>query len=100
MELEYLIDLLAKRVPFSGLHVACGNFDSVENEWTWRRTRAIDVAIWCALRHSRVAQRTTPICAIVLLRTKAAFCLVYCGGGGCEYRARRCHRSLLGLGRI
>jgi len=35
--------------------------------------------------------------AIVLLRTKAAFCLVYRGGGGCEYRARRCHRSLLGL---
>src|SRR5207244_6455951 len=53
-------------------------------------------AIWCALGHSRVAQPTTPICAIVLLRTKAAFCLVYCGGGGCEYRARRCHRSLLG----
>jgi hypothetical protein len=25
------------------------------------------------LGHSRVAQRTTPICAIVLLRTKAAF---------------------------
>src|ERR1700730_8009620 len=36
-----------------------------------RRTQAIDVAIWCALDHSRVAQRTTPICAIVLLRTKA-----------------------------
>jgi hypothetical protein len=64
-----------------------------------RRTQAIDVAIWCALGHSRVAQRTTPICAIVLLRTKATFCLVYRGGGGCEYRARRCHRSLLGLSR-
>jgi hypothetical protein len=46
-------------------------------------------AIWCALGHSRVAQRTTPICAIVLLRTKAAFCLAYRTGGGCEYRARR-----------
>ena len=49
--------------------------------------------------HSR-AQRTTLICAIVLLRTKVAFCLVYCGGGGCEYRARRCPRSLLGLSRM
>jgi hypothetical protein len=29
-----------------------------------RRTQAIDVAIWCALGHSRAAQRTTPICAI------------------------------------
>jgi hypothetical protein len=55
-----------------------------------RRAQAIDVAIWCALGHSRVAQRTTPICAIVLLRTKAAFCPFYQGGGGCEYRARRC----------
>lgn len=27
-------------------------------------TQAIDVAIWCALGHSRVAQRTTLICAI------------------------------------
>src|SRR5882724_5173701 len=61
-----------------------------------RRTQAIDVAIWCALGHSRVAQRTMPICAIVLLLTKAAFCLVYRGGGGCEYRARRCHVRYLG----
>src|SRR5665213_911924 len=30
----------------------------------------------------------------------AAFCLVYRGGGGGEYRARRCHRSLLCLARI
>jgi hypothetical protein len=29
--------------------------------------QAIDVAIWCALGHSRVAQRTTPIRAIVLV---------------------------------
>jgi glutathione S-transferase len=41
---------------------------------------------------SRVAQRTTPVCAIVLLRTKAAFCLVCRGRGCCEYRARRCRR--------
>jgi hypothetical protein len=65
-----------------------------------KRMQAIDVAIWCALGHSPVAQRTTPICAIVLLLTKAAFYLVYRGGGGCEYRARRCHRPLLGLSRI
>jgi hypothetical protein len=32
--------------------------------------------------------------------TKAALCLVYHGGGGCEYRARLCHRSLLALSRI
>jgi hypothetical protein len=66
----------------------------------FERTQAIDVAIWGALGHSRVAQRTTPIRAIVLLRTKAAFCLVFQGGGGCEYRARRCRRSLLALSRI
>src|ERR1700736_5140289 len=36
----------------------------------FERTQAIDVAIWGALGHSRVAQRTTPIRAIVLLRTK------------------------------
>jgi hypothetical protein len=30
----------------------------------------------------------------------AAFCLLYRGGGGCEYRARRCYRSLPGLSRI
>jgi hypothetical protein len=42
-----------------------------------RRAQAIDVAIWCALGHSRVVQRTTPICAIAILRTKTAFCLVY-----------------------
>jgi hypothetical protein len=46
-----------------------------------RRTQTIDVAIWRALGHSRVAQRTTPICAIVLLRTKAAFGLAYRSGG-------------------
>src|SRR5450631_1817037 len=78
------------RLPDSGRHQI----------WAIARTQASDVAIWCALGHSRVAQRTTLICAIVLLRTKAAFCLVYRGGGGCEYRARRCHRSLLGLSRI
>jgi hypothetical protein len=70
------------------------------NDLVLRRAQAIDVAIWCALGHWRVARRTTPICAIVLLRTKAAFCLVYRGGGGCEYRARHCHGSLLGLSRI
>jgi len=37
-----------------------------------KRTQAIDVAIWCALGHSRVAQRTTAICAIVLLRMNAS----------------------------
>jgi hypothetical protein len=37
-----------------------------------------------------------PICATVLVRTKAAFCLVYRGGGGCEYRARRRHVRYLG----
>src|SRR5882757_9533748 len=82
----------------SGLDRLCST--KCSTDLVLRRAQAIDVAIWCALGHSRVAQRTTPICAIVLLRTKAAFCLVYCGGGGCEYRARRCHRSLLGLGRI
>jgi hypothetical protein len=34
------------------------------------------------------------------LQKKAAFFLVFQGGGGCEYRARRRHRSLLGLSRI
>jgi AMP-binding enzyme len=78
----------------------CDVFAPLLGNLVLRRTLAIDVAIWCALGHSCVAQRTTLIRAIVLLRTKAAFCLVYRGGGGCEYRARRCHRSLLGLSRI
>ena len=46
-----------------------------------RRRQAIDVAIWRALGRSRVVQRTTPIRAIVLLRTRAAFGLAYRSGG-------------------
>jgi hypothetical protein len=42
-----------------------------------RRALAIDVVSWCASGHSRVAQRTKPIYAIVLLRTKATFGLVF-----------------------
>ncbi|RXT54137.1 hypothetical protein B5V03_01380 [Bradyrhizobium betae] len=38
-----------------------------------RRTQAIDVASWCALGHSRVAQRTAPICEIALVRVNATF---------------------------
>jgi|SRR5882757_3589420 len=36
-----------------------------------KRAQTIDVAIWCALGYSRVAQRTTPIRAIVLVRVNA-----------------------------
>jgi len=46
-----------------------------------RLTQAIDFAIWRALGHSRVSQRTTPLCVMVLLLTRGAVCLVYRGGG-------------------
>jgi|SRR6185437_15173961 len=48
-----------------------------------RRAQAIDVAIWCALGHSRVALRTMPNCAV----------LRFCAQARCAAIARRTNPS-------